>query len=354
MTSAIDSAKSAVDKGKSSFTTARERWPAIDHLVKTVERYNDRRGNVYAAAISFNGILALVPIIMVVFSVAAFVLASQPQLLEDLQQAVVDAAPGETGEQLSKVIDSAIASRAAVGIVGLIGAAFTGIGWISGVRVAFTEMYGGRVDRNPVTSKVGDLVTFALLGIAFAATMAVTALGNSGLTRTVLSWVGLDDASWASIVIRVVAIGVSVFASWALFTFVLARLPLVPLPMTHTMKAGLVIAIAFELMKSLGGLYLRTVLGSPAGVAFGPVFGVMVFAYLASRVVLYATAWCATDQINENYQVEEDPDAELRRPVVISPTVEVSPTPRAGTLAAAAGVGAALSALIGWLSRRGR
>ena len=51
-----------------------------------------------------------------------------------------------------------------------------------------------------------------------------------------------------AVVVRAVAIVVSVFASWLLFTFVLARLPLVPLPMTHAMKAGLVIAIAFELM----------------------------------------------------------------------------------------------------------
>ncbi|WP_238422123.1 YhjD/YihY/BrkB family envelope integrity protein [Gordonia sp. 'Campus'] len=352
MSSALDSAKSAVDTGKSSFAAAREKWPAVDHLVRTVERYNDRRGNVYAAAISFNGILALVPIIMVVFSIAAFVLASQPQLLDDLQQAIVDAAPGKAGEQLSEVIDSAIASRAAVGLVGLVGAAFTGIGWISGVRVAFTEMYGGRVERNPVMSKVWDLITFALLGVAFAVTMAVTALGNSGLTTTVLSWVGLEDASWAPIVVRVVAIAVSVFASWLLFTFVLARLPLVPLPMTHAMKAGLVIAVAFELMKSLGGLYLRSVLGSPAGVAFGPILGVMVFAYLASRIVLYATAWCATDSINTEYQVVEEPDAELHRPVVISPTVEVNPAPRAGALAAAAGAGAAAAALVGFLRRR--
>jgi membrane protein len=143
-----------------------------------------------------------------------------------------------------------------------------------------------------------------------------------------------------------------VFASWLLFTFVLARLPLVPLPMTHAMKAGLVIAIAFELMKSLGGLYLQSVLGSPAGVAFGPIFGVFVFAYLASRIVLYATAWCATDPINSKYQVVEEPDAELHRPVQISPTVEVSPAPRPGALAAAVGLGAVAAALIGALRRR--
>lgn len=341
---------SLVDKGKAAFAQARERWPWINHLVATVERYNDRRGNVYAAGISFNGILAIVPIIMVGFAIAAFVLASRPELLDELKNAIVDAMPGKAGDQLGDVIDSAIDSRATVGLIGLFGAAFTGIGWISGVRVAFTEMYGGRVDRNPVMSKVWDLVTFVLLGVAFAATMALTALGNSGLTTKLLSWVSLDDASWAPVVVRVVSILVSVFASWLLFTFVLARLPLVPLPFVNAMKAGLATAIAFEIVKSLGGLYLKSVLSSPAGIAFGPILGLMVFAYLASRIVLYASAWCATDPINAAYQVEEED--ERLRPVVLAPTTQVSPVPRPGVVVGAIGVGAAASAVLGWMMRR--
>ena len=341
---------SLVDKAKAAFAAARKRWPWIEHLVATVERYNDRRGNVYAAAISFNGILALVPITMVVFALAAVVLVNQPELLERLQDAVVDAVPGKAGDQVNDVINSAIDSRATVGIVGLIGAAFTGIGWISGVRVAFTEMYGGRVERNAVMSKVWDLLTFVLLGLAFAATMALTTLGNSGLTTKVLSWVGLDDASWAPTVVRGVSILVSVFASWLLFTFILARLPLVPLPFVNAMKAGLVTAIAFEIVKSLGGLYLKSVLSSPAGVAFGPILGVMVFAYLASRIVLYASAWCATDPINSEFQVDEE--EETLPPVVISPTTQVNPGPKPGVIAAAVGAGAAASAVLGWIMRR--
>ncbi len=38
--------------------------------------------------------------------------------------------PGQLGDQVSDIITSAIDSRTRVGVVGLIGAAFTGIGWI--------------------------------------------------------------------------------------------------------------------------------------------------------------------------------------------------------------------------------
>lgn len=343
-------AKGLVDRAKAAFADARKRWGWLDHIVNTVERYNNRQGNVYAASMSFNGILALVPIIMVAFAIGAFVLAAKPDLLVEIKDAIVDAMPGKLGDQLGDVVDSAIASRTTVGVIGLLGAAFTGIGWISGVRVAVTQMFGGTVERNPIMSKVSDLITFIVLGFAFAATMAISTLGNSGLADQVLDWVGLGDASWAPAVLRVVSIGVSILATWMLFTFCLARLTLVPLPFRNALTAGLLTAIVFEIVKALGGVYLKSVLSSPAGAAFGPILGVMVFAYLASRIFLYAAAWCATDPINADYQVP-DPSAE-REPVVVRPNYAVSPTPRAGVLAAAAGVGAAISALVGWLLRR--
>ncbi|MGC4962194.1 YhjD/YihY/BrkB family envelope integrity protein [Gordonia sp. DT101] len=350
MSSMVDSGKSAVARGKSAFAGARERWTWLEHLIQTVQRYNDRRGNLYAASISFNGILALVPIVMVVFAIAGFVLANQPDLLKELQDAVVKNMPEGLGDQVSDLIDSAIASRAAVGIVGLIGAAFTGIGWISGVRLGMTEMWGGRVNRNAVMSKVWDLITFVVLGIAFAGTMALTALGNSGLTTEVLSWVGLEDASWAPAVVRTVSVIISVMATWLLFTFVMSRLPLVQLPFRNTLKAGLLTAIAFEIVKTVGGIYLQSVLSGPAGVAFGPIIGLLVFAYLASRIVLYAAAWCATDPINEEFQVTEE-DAPLP-PVVVSPNYQVNPVARPATLVAVAGIAAAISGFAGWLLRR--
>ena len=43
----------------------------------------------------------------------------------------------------------------------------------------------------------------------------------------------------------------------------------------------------------MGSIYLQTVLHGPAGAVFGPVLGLMVFAYMTARLVLFATAWAA-------------------------------------------------------------
>jgi membrane protein len=41
-------------------------------------------------------------------------------------------------------------------------------------------------------------------------------------------------------------------------------------------------------------VYLRVVLRSVAGATFGPVLGLLVFAYVTWVLVLFSTAWAAT------------------------------------------------------------
>src|SRR6201991_3399042 len=60
------------------------------------------------------------------------------------------------------------------------------------------------------------------------------------------------------------------------------------------MRAGLLAAVAFEVFKLVASIYLRSVLTRPAGGAFGPVLGLIVFAYITARLILFATAWAAT------------------------------------------------------------
>ena len=53
-------------------------------------------------------------------------------------------------------------------------------------------------------------------------------------------------------------------------------------------------AVGFEVFKQVASIYLRAVMHGPAGATFGPVFGLMVFAYTTARLVLFAAAWAAT------------------------------------------------------------
>jgi membrane protein len=72
------------------------------------------------------------------------------------------------------------------------------------------------------------------------------------------------------------------------------------------------VAVAFEVFKLAASFYLKSVVTGPAGATFGPVLGLMVFAYITARMILFATAWAATATENlEALTVEPPPAAEI-------------------------------------------
>ncbi|WOC11228.1 YhjD/YihY/BrkB family envelope integrity protein [Gordonia sp. MP11Mi] len=331
------------------FEQLKTRWTWLGRVLGMQDHYNARRGNVYAAAISFIGILSLVPVLMVTFAAAGFVLASRPELIADITDAVVRNVPGSLGTQLNEIIDSAIDSRRTIGIVGLASAALTGLGWMGLTRNALSDMWGGRRKRNAVLGKAVDLGMFVSLGLLFVVTIGLTVATTGPVGAWVIETLGIDDTSWGQVLLRAASIVVSVCATWLLFAVVLSRMPLQRVPVRVVASSALAVAVIFEVLKSLGAVYLSSVLSSPAGAAFGPILGIMVFAYLASRIVLYAAAWSASNPANQQYLIADEVefgDEPDRGPVYLAPVYEMPQKPNARTLAAAAGVGAAVAAVV--------
>ena len=121
-----------------------------------------------------------------------------------------------------------------------------------------------------------------------------------------------------SIVLRIASIVISILVSWLLFTWMIARLPRESISFRSAARAGLMVAVAFEIFKLVASIYLKSVVTGPAGATFGPVLGLMVFAYITARMILFATAWAATAR--ENLEAAPvDPPAAAQ----INPRVQV-------------------------------
>ena len=99
----------------------------------------------------------------------------------------------------------------------------------------------------------------------------------------------------------------------------------------------------------MGSIYLRSVLHGPAGATFGPVFGLMVFAYITARLLLVATAWAATSADNLRPEPVAAPP-----PAVITPRVGPDDGSRAGGLVTAFVAGAVGALGLSRLWRGGR
>ena len=326
----------------------RARYPWLDHLVRAGARYTEKHGNHYAAAITFFSILALVPLVMVAFAAAGYALLGNQELLTQLQGSIQQSAPAGLAQTLGPIIDQAIESRNAVGIIGLAGALFTGLSWMGNLREALSEQWDQRGSAPGIVAMyAGDLVAMVLLAVAFATSFAITAVG-SGLSSTVLELLGLDDQLWARVLLRVATLVATLAANWLVFVLVIARLPREKVTLRSAVRAGLFGAVGFVLLQQVGSIYLASVTNSPTGAAFGPIIGILVFVNLVSRLLLFATAWAATLRENERDEVVAP------APVIVRPAVTVGARPRTRTAAALLGVGAVLGAVGGGLVGRRR
>jgi membrane protein len=171
--------------------------------------------------------------------------------------------------------------------------------------------------------------------LASAVTIALTALGSSDLMMHVLEWLGLQNVPGVDLTLRMTSLLVSVLITWLLFTWVIARLPRESVSFRSAMRAGLIAAVGFEIFKQVASIYLKSVVTGPAGATFGPVLGLMVFAYITARLILFATAWAATATENLGVAPVEPP-----APAQITPRVQIREGIGARGALAAAAVGA--------------
>jgi membrane protein len=314
-------------------------------VIHANDSYNENHGNHYAAAITYFSVLSLIPILMVAFAVAGVVLAGNAHLMGELQSAITTSMPGALGNTLHDVVNEAVAARGAVGIVGLVIALYSGIGWMSNLRDALTAQWGQEHHKPPMLlALLGDLLALVGLGIALAVSIAITVVGT-GMGAYLLRLAGLQNNGGAHVALVVLTVLLSLLANWLVFLWVIARLPRERVEIRSAVRGALIAAIGFEVLKQAATVLLKSAVHSPTGAVFGSVIGLLVFANLVSRFLLLATAWTATARENRTVRPAPAPPPAVIRPVVVT---------RPGLGPAAAFGLVAAGTLTGWALRRKR
>jgi membrane protein len=202
---------------------------------------------------------------------------------------------------------------------------YSGLGWMSNLREALTEQWRASSGDQPPESagflrtKMVDLLALLGLGVALVMSFAVTGAGTA-FAGAVLNAAGFGLIPGARLVLTALAVAASILGMWLVFLWVIARLPRQPVPLRRAMRAAWIAAIGFELLKQGFAIYLDSVTASPTGKLFGPVIGLMVFAYFVSRFLLFLTAWAAVVS-----QVPDQPAPQIptqRRQAPANPAVK--------------------------------
>jgi membrane protein len=279
---------------KAAFSRARERWPWLDHVLRSWAVYKGHHGDHFAAAVTFFSFLSLFPLILLAVSIAGFVLQAHPSLAEDLFDAIADNLPGSFGDTLQESIDAAIDARAGVGLLGLGGLLFTGLGWVGNLRSAIEGVWGQEpAKRSFVRAKLADLLVLAGLGLGAVISIGLTAVGATATTG-VLDLLNLGDVPGLFLVTKVVGIALAVAGDVLIFGWLLIRLPRATVPRAVGLRAALLTAVGFEILKLAGTFFITRATQSATAGIFASVIGILVWLNLVSRFLLFCAAWTAT------------------------------------------------------------
>jgi len=293
--------ESALERVKQRFSRLMQR-KGMRHIVRALDRFNDRAGNQFAAAITYFSFLAVVPILMVAFSIAGFVLSSRPELVTGLRNDVAEQLPGGLSSVVDQVLDTAVNGRFTVGVIGLVIALYSGVSWMGNVRSAVQAQWRPDYDEDQETrdESLGryywrSLKYLVFFGLAILGSLTLSAAG-SWAQGIFLRWVGLDEAAWVAPFVAVTPLLLAVLADIGIFYLLYDQLSpkKTKAPRKALLRGAIVAAIAFEVLKVALGLLLKLLLVSATAKLFGPIIGLLFFFNLVATVVLFVAAWIAT------------------------------------------------------------
>lgn len=344
-----------IDRVKDRPADLRARSPFVDHVVKMQEHFSELKGGQQAGGVTYFGFLSVFPVLALAFFVVGYVAKVFPDAQDSLLTAIDEILPGLVGDGANEIPLTDIQDAAgAVGLIGLAGVLYAGLGWLSSLQTALIVIFEmpERLQPSFVVAKVRDLLSLAVLGVVLLLSVTVSGV----LTRTtegILDLVGLDHGlGW---LVALIALGVGLAASALLF-FLMFRILAQPQLSARALWSGAWLgAIGFEVLKQLSGVLLTGTRGQPAFQAFGIALILLVWINYFSRVILYAASWAHT--AHHPAAVRPSPAS-----VAIAAAVSSSDVPVTATAASAPGgrawarplaLGGAAGTLVGaWLARR--
>jgi membrane protein len=298
MTVVVDSVRhwvtSLEESARSALRGARARWRTFDHLGRAWDRYREQRGDRLAAALSFYGFLSFFPLVALAFAITGYAVAISPEVRAAVAKAIDQIVP-ELSHRLP--VAQIAEAKAGASVLGLIGLAWSGLGWIGVWRESLRTIWQGPGgDGNTVINRLRDLGVLFLLGFALLASVILSSLASAA-THAALGWLGLDGVPGAGTLLRFVVLSVAIAADSMIFLVLFSTLAGTRASWRQLLRGCLFGAVGFEALKLVGALLIVHTVHNPVYASFAVIAGLAVWINIASRFILFAAAWTATRRV---------------------------------------------------------
>ncbi len=259
----------------------RERYRSryFDHFSRAVLRYLDVQGGRLAAAIAYYGFFAVFALLLVGYSIFGILLTNNRELFDLVSDFLRHNLPFL---DVQAILDSG----RTVGIVGLVGLTFTGIGWVEAIRSSQRLIW--RLTEQPGYLGLRQALDLAVL-IGILLLLGLSQLGVYGLER-LLHWF----AGGAELLLSVMSLLLTVAVNMLLAAALLAAVPRLRMTVRRMVPPVLQVGVGITLLNTVGKTFVSLVVRNPAYGLVGSAVGVLVYLYVFNQLLLFGAAWAAT------------------------------------------------------------
>lgn len=261
--------------------------PVLGTLVRLQDRYEDDDADQYAAAIAFFAFLSLFPLIALVLSLAAFVVADQPDAPRRITRWITGAVPalrsllqqGETPTTVGAVIEGLVERRGRLTVVSLVPLLLAGMKVVGAATAATNQAFHIRRRLSGVRRVLHQLGALVLLGLL--------AIGGVAASSAVGVAVGVVDIS--NPLLSLGGTVLTLALDFLLFLVAYRILAAGPGPAWQRLWPGALLAgTGWTVLKIFGATYVASQLQRFAFAgALASIIGLLLLLYLAGRLYLY-------------------------------------------------------------------
>lgn len=271
--------------------------PLVVHLRVAIERYNDRSGPQFAAAITYFSALSLVPISMFSFALLGLTVSVlRPELMGQLTQWVrTQLGDSAMGGNITSVIEEALNSWSSIGPIAIIAAIYAGSNWVANLKRAVRVMWSNRFQEATKTSGfiaelVGNVLIFLGLIVCLGVGVVLTQLGSS-FSQAVLGFLGWSQIPGISFLWSLLTFVLLLISCFLLMLFIFTVLPHQPVQAKTRLIGTAVAAVLLAVLLSLAGRLVALFASNAAAAVFGPVIVLMLLLNIFATLILVVAAW---------------------------------------------------------------
>ncbi len=264
-----------------------KRWTFM--LTRAAKVYSAEHCSSFAAAIAYYALLALFPLAVFAVSLAGYLLRGDPQAQERIVNLIMDNLPldSQSGrQQLHDQLAAVTQGRVGLGLLGLLGTAYSASALFGAVRIALSAVFNVQRPRPLVQGKLLDLGMTLALGLLLFLSLGLTAVVTVVLRLAQDLFGGLAPLMSVLVTIGQFLVVPAVTAVICLILYTVV--PRAGVRWRDAVPGAVLAAVAFEVLK-LGFAQYVAHFGNFDAVygALGFVIVFLLFAYLSAQIVLF-------------------------------------------------------------------